>query len=83
MEGQFEMINAFPEFCRSCGAIANCEIKFDSIVRWLLAAAGYQSYCCEKCGFRWNQFSLFQILWSLTYLFIPMGIGFVLWDFIR
>jgi len=83
MEGQLEMINAFPEFCHSCGSICQLQIKFDSIAQWLLAAAGYQSYCCEKCGFHWNQFSLLQILWSLMYLLIPMGIGFILWNFIH
>jgi len=73
----------FPEFCRKCGSMIACKTKLGSITGQLLTVIGYQSLCCSNCGFFWNKFSLTQIIWNMIHLCIAMGIGFVLWGFIR
>jgi|GEM_PF-6893416 len=72
---------SIPGLCQKCSSFNTCETRSGPFAKWLLRVAGYQSFFCKNCGFRWNQFLPLSILLNLIYFFLVMEVGFLLWNY--
>ena len=66
------------ETCQKCGSNDTHEIHSGSVAERFLNAAGYQTYRCRNCEFRWNQLMPPHTFFNFVYILLAVEICFLL-----